>query len=253
MPATSGSSSASSASSRSQTTSAPRAAKASARPHPRRHSRDDQHGLRAQEAGFGRSRAPRGELGERALPQLAVDDRILVAAARSLGGGLQAPLGTVEVGQHQLCLDRREDRRAGRGSRADARPADARRYARRARSRPRRGCGRGSGCPTPPLVSAAHEPRDVHDLEMLGDTASDPQQVPHLLESRVRHRHDGDIRLDCREGVFGGLRTGMPERVEQRRLARVGKAHDADLHEAAASRVSPTKVPSTAPATTSEG
>ena len=86
-----------------------------------------------------------------------------------------------------------------------------------------------------PLVGAAHEPRDVDHLEMLGDAARDAEQVAHLLEARVRHRHDRDVRLDRRERILGGLGARASERVEERRLARVRQAHDADFHEAASS------------------
>jgi hypothetical protein len=102
------------------------------------------------------------------------------------------------------------------------------------------------------LVSTAHEPCDVDDLEMLGDAPRDPEQRAHLLEARVRHGHHGDVGLDRREGILGSLRPSMRERVEERRLARVWEPHDADLHETTSS-ASAIAVPTAAPAATSEG
>ena len=59
-----------------------------------------------------------------------------------------------------------------------------------------------------------------------------------------------DVRLDRRERVVRGLRAGARERVEERRLARVGHPDDADLHHRP--RL-PSTVPSAAPAATSDG
>ena len=70
-----------------------------------------------------------------------------------------------------------------------------------------------------------------------------------LLEALVDDGHDGDVRLDRRERVVRRLRARPGERVEQRGLARVGHADDADLHRPAL----PQTVPSTAPAAMSLG
>ena len=50
------------------------------------------------------------------------------------------------------------------------------------------------------------------------------------VEPLVVHRHDRHVRLDRRERVVRRLGARARERVEQRRLARVGHPDDPDLH-----------------------
>jgi hypothetical protein len=106
------------------------------------------------------------------------------------------------------------------------------------------------------LVRPAHEPGDVHELDVLGDAARDPQGVAHGVEALVGDRDDRDVRLDGRERVLSRLRAGAGQRVEERRLARVRQPDDPDLHRkrASAGRAArASAAPSRAPTTTSDG
>src|SRR5262249_51834038 len=49
-----------------------------------------------------------------------------------------------------------------------------------------------------------------------------------LVETAVEHRHHGDVWLDRRKRVVGGLGPGFGECVEERGLAGVGQPDDAD-------------------------
>ena len=49
-----------------------------------------------------------------------------------------------------------------------------------------------------------------------------------FVEARVRQRHHADVRLDRRERVVRGQHVVAGQRVEQRRLADVGQADDAE-------------------------
>ena len=115
------------------------------------------------------------------------------------------------------------------------------------------------------LGGAAHEPRDVVELDRLRDDRARAHDLGHRAEPLVGDLDDRDVGVDGRERVHGGLRRGAGERVEQRRLAGVRKADDADFHGpppagavTAPSRPSPghacpSAAPSAAPASTSEG
>ena len=102
------------------------------------------------------------------------------------------------------------------------------------------------------LMRAANQAGDVHDLEMLGDAALDPEQIGDAVQARVGHRHDCDVRFDGRERILRRLGGRAAQRIEQRRLAGVRQADDPDLHRAASS-ARPIIVPTAAPAMTSEG
>ena len=78
------------------------------------------------------------------------------------------------------------------------------------------------------LVRAAHQPRDVDEVDGRRD---DPVRVDHaveLLEARVGHVDHPDVRFDRAEGIVRRLGLGRGQRVEERRLAHVPKADDAD-------------------------
>ena len=80
------------------------------------------------------------------------------------------------------------------------------------------------------LVRARHQAGDVVDLDRVRDDARGPDRARHGVEPLVATGTHRDVRLDRREGVVRGLRAGRRERVEQRRLARVGHPDDPDLH-----------------------
>ena len=65
--------------------------------------------------------------------------------------------------------------------------------------------------------------------EIVSQTISEePDRLGHRLQALVAHGHHRDVRLDRREGVVGRLRPRFRERVEERGLAGVGHADDAD-------------------------
>ena len=99
------------------------------------------------------------------------------------------------------------------------------------------------------LVRAGDEAGDVVEGDRVPDDLARADDLRDLLEALVDHGHDGDVRLDRRERVVGGLRAGLGERVEQRGLAGVRHPDDPDLHRATL----PTAPPSSAPAATSAG
>ena len=99
------------------------------------------------------------------------------------------------------------------------------------RPRRRRGCGRGSGCRAPrPCARRARGPAMSTNSICSGTRRSIPSVSPIAVEPLVRHRHDRDVRIDGRERILGRLRRRARERVEERRLAGVRQADDADLH-----------------------
>jgi hypothetical protein len=98
------------------------------------------------------------------------------------------------------------------------------------------------------LMGAAHEAGDVVELDHLVDDGRGPDGLGHAAEPLVGHADHGHVRLEGGERIVGRRRTRAREGVEERRLARVRKADDADLH----SRRSRAR-PSRAPATTSDG
>jgi hypothetical protein len=99
------------------------------------------------------------------------------------------------------------------------------------------------------LVCARDQPGDVMELDGVVDDARSPHRLGNGVQSLVGHRHHGDVGLDRREGVVGRLGAGLRQGVEQRRLARVGQPHDADLHRPNRPRT----VPRATPAAMSEG
>ena len=81
-----------------------------------------------------------------------------------------------------------------------------------------------------PLCAPAHEAGDVVEVDRVVDDVRRADRRGDPVEPLVAHRHDGDVRLDRRERVVRRLGARPRERVEQRGLARVGHADDADLH-----------------------
>ncbi len=78
------------------------------------------------------------------------------------------------------------------------------------------------------LVRAAHEARDVDEVDRGRHDALGVHHGVERGEARIRHGHDADVRLDRAEGIVRRLGLGRRERVEERGLADVGEADDTD-------------------------
>ena len=81
-----------------------------------------------------------------------------------------------------------------------------------------------------PLVRPGDEAGDVVEGDRVPNDLRGADSFGDLDHPLVLNRDDGDVRLDRREGIVGGLSTGLSERVEERRLAGVGHADYSDLH-----------------------
>ncbi len=141
---------------------------------------------------------------------------------------VDAPLQAVEIGQHQLGLDRFDV-----GDRIDA--AFDMRHVGILEAAHHMGDGIdladiGEELVAEPLAfrSAAHETGDIdegqprrHDLHRLGELGQ-------RLQPPIGHRDFADIRLDGAERIIRRLRRrGFGQRIEERRLADIRQADDA--------------------------
>ena len=118
-------------------------------------------------------------------------------------------------------------------------------------------------------VRPRHEPRDVVEVDRVVHDVARVQQLGEAVEALVGDGDHRDVWLDRRERVVGGRHAGLRQGVEERRLAGVRHADDADPHgeirgplgdsalpaTAGCGRVGsePITVPRTAPARMSEG
>ena len=196
-----------------------------------------------------RGRAGLQRLDHLPQPRLLGDRRLIARAG--VADDLRVPaLGGVEVGEQQLGLDRldvtrRVDRALGVddvlvGVGAD----DVQQRVALA------DVGQELVAQALALGRARDEAGDVVELDRVPDDVGGLDRLGHLLHPLVLDGDDGDVGLDRRERVVGGLGTGLAERVEQRGLARVGHPHQPHLHHRP--RL-PIRVPSAAPAATSDG
>ncbi len=78
------------------------------------------------------------------------------------------------------------------------------------------------------LARALHDPGDVDERHGRRQDPLAAEQLRELREARIGQAHDADVRLDRRERVVRGEHARAGQRVEQRRLADVRKADDAD-------------------------
>ncbi len=78
------------------------------------------------------------------------------------------------------------------------------------------------------LAGAAHDAGDVHELDGGGDDPRGVEESGERREPRLGHPDHADVGLDGRERVVGGQHVVLGQRVEQRRLARVGEPDDSD-------------------------
>ena len=174
-------------------------------------------------AGGGTVRAgrPGAERLDQPLEPGLLGDRRAIAAAGGARHALEAPLRLLEVGEHQLGLDRLDV-----AERVDAAlGVDDVRVAVRAHDVDDRVglADVGEEAVAEPLaaVRAGDEAGDVVEVDRVVD---DLAGVRAARRSRRGARRatgdDGDVRLDRRERVVGGLDAGARERVEERGLAR---------------------------------
>ena len=201
---------------------------------------DIEHRLRGQEAEAGESplllrldldeprRLAVAQQDERAVDEVERVLRLLVAALRLLLQRVDAPLQAVEIGEHQLGLDRLDvgDRIDAALHMGDVAVLEAAHHM---------GDGVdladvGEELVAEPLAlrGAAHQAGDVdegeprrHDLHGLGE-------LRQRVEPRIGHRHLADIGLDGAERIVRRLRRRRRgQRVEERRLADIRQADDA--------------------------
>ena len=99
-------------------------------------------------------------------------------------------------------------------------------------------------------MRAGDQSGDVVEGDRVEDDFASAEQRRDLLESRIAHGHYRHVRINRRERVVGGLGAGARQGVEERGLAGVRQANDADPHRGAST---PIALPSAAPASTSDG
>jgi len=178
-----------------------------------------------------RARSPTEDL-DHLLEPLPLGDELLLAGAGLLSHPPETPLGLLQVGQIELGLDR-----LGIGDRIDQ-PVRVRH--RIIRVRPHDVADRvgladlGQEPVAEPLAlrRTSYEAGDVMELDRLGDQRARLRRGGDGREPLVGHLHDRDVRPYRRERIGGRLGRCRGERVEEGRLAGVGKADDRDLHEA---------------------
>ena len=78
------------------------------------------------------------------------------------------------------------------------------------------------------LGRALDESGDVHELDGGGHGALRADDARQLVESRIGEVHPADVRVLGRERIVGGEDARAGERIEERRLANVRKADDAE-------------------------
>ena len=165
---------------------------------------------------------------ERLAEHARLDLRFLVALLRLLDEVGDALLEAVEVGEHQLGLDR-----LGVGDRIDpafdmgdvaaleaAQDMDDRIDL----------ADVGEELVAEPfaLAGAAHQPGNVDELDLGLDLLRRFGDAGDLVEPLVGHRDAADIGLDRAEGIIGRLRRGgFGQRIEKGRFADVRQADDA--------------------------
>jgi hypothetical protein len=79
-------------------------------------------------------------------------------------------------------------------------------------------------------VRAGDQARDVVEVDRVVHDLARVQKLREALEPLIGDRDDGDVGLDRRERVVGGRHAGARQGVEQRGLAGIRHADDADPH-----------------------
>src|SRR5882757_4652671 len=74
---------------------------------------------------------------------------------------------------------------------------------------------------------AADQTGDVDKVDRGGDNLLRAGEFAEHGEPRVGHGHDPDIRVDCAEGIIGGLRlAGAGDGIKESGLANIGQTDD---------------------------
>ena len=203
--------------------------------------RDEEDGLRRQGMDrLGAVHLRRHRDGPRRAPRLQRGDEVAqpgllghggaVAAPRRADDALQAALGLLEVGEDELGLDRLDvapgvdvalgvdDVRVVVGAHDVDDRVDLADVGQELVAQPLA------------LVRAAHQARDVVEVDGVEDDLGGADRLGHALEALVADGDDGDVRLDRRERVVRRLGARPGQGVEERGLARVGHPDDADPH-----------------------
>ncbi len=165
---------------------------------------------------------------ERLAENRRLDLRFLVALLRLLDEVGDAPLEAVEVGEHQLGLDR-----LGVGDRIDA-ALDVGHVAALETAQDvddgvhLADVGEELVAEAFALGRAADEAGDVDELDLRLDRLRALGDARNLLEALVRDRDAADVRLDRAEGIVGGLRRRrLGQRIEKRGFTDIRQSDDA--------------------------
>ena len=76
------------------------------------------------------------------------------------------------------------------------------------------------------LRRALDETRDIHELDRGRGILFRLVHLREIVQPRVRHGDDADVRLDRAERIVRRLRPGVCQRIEKRALAHIGQTHD---------------------------
>jgi hypothetical protein len=70
---------------------------------------------------------------------------------------------------------------------------------------------------------------NIDEFDRRGDDFRGLIQLSELIETRVRDRHDADIRLDGGEGIISRKRTRVGKRIKKRGFTYIRETDDANL------------------------
>jgi hypothetical protein len=163
------------------------------------------------------------------LQQIALPDRILVAGLRGLLRALQTALDGIEIGERQLGVDHFDVIERLDAAR-DVHDVVVFETAHDVRDRIRLANVREELVAKPfALGRAGHQSRDIDELDRRRQDLRRIDDTREHVETRVRHRHDTDVRIDRAERVVLGRDLRARQRVEESRLADVRQPDDAAL------------------------
>ena len=79
------------------------------------------------------------------------------------------------------------------------------------------------------LAGASNETSDVDEFNGRRNNAFGTNDFGERLQTGIGHFNDADVRFNGAERIIFGSNAGFGKRIEDRRLADVGKANDATL------------------------
>ncbi len=169
-------------------------------------------------------------MGTHALQYVELPNRILVARLRRFLGAPQAALYRVEVRKAELCIDDVNVRKRIDAAR-DVHHVVVDEAAHHVRDCVGLADVRQELVAEPlALRCAGDQPGDVDEFNRGREDLLRFRDRGKLRQPQVRHRHHADVRVDGAEGIVRGRSVlRLRHRVEQRRLADVGKPYDAAL------------------------